>query len=138
MKLTNIYRQLIEEIDPKANATANSLLLMQKLKTNGQFMKMLSQISLPSDKYKAILLFADLLGVPEERFDDFMQNVKVQDQNEVTEETEKFDKKYICKDVAGNQYVIYAKDSAEAKEKASKKSKGSKIWSAELINQNKR
>lgn len=82
MKLTKIYKQLIEEIDPKANATANSLLLMQRLKTNGQFMKMLSQISLPSDKYKAILLFADLLGIPEERFDDFMQNVKVQSNNQ--------------------------------------------------------
>ena len=64
-------RQLYEEIDPKANASANALLLMDKLRKNPQFMKMLEQIELPSDKYKAIMKFANLLGIPEERFQDF-------------------------------------------------------------------
>lgn len=64
-------RQLYEEIDPKANASANALLLMDKLRKNPQFMKMLEQIDLPSDKYKAIMKFANLLGIPEERFQDF-------------------------------------------------------------------
>lgn len=64
-------RRLYEEIDPKANASANALLLMDKLRTNPQFMKMLQQIELPNDKYKALKKFAALLGVPEERFNDF-------------------------------------------------------------------
>ena len=64
-------RQLYEDIDPKANASANALLLMDKLRKNPQFMKMLDQIDLPSDKYKAIMKFANLLGIPEERFQDF-------------------------------------------------------------------
>ena len=78
MKLSKIFQQILqEEIDPKAAATASSILLMQQLKTNPSFMKMLDQIELPTDKYKAVLLFADLLGIPEERFDDFMNNSKI-------------------------------------------------------------
>ena len=66
-----VKKQLKEEIDPKATASANSLLLMDKLRKNPQFMKMLQQIDLPTDKYKAIQKFAALLGIPEERFNDF-------------------------------------------------------------------
>lgn len=69
LKLRKIY----EEVDPKAIASANALLLMDKLKTNPQFMKMITEIQLPSDKYRAILKFADLLGIPEQRFFDFAQ-----------------------------------------------------------------
>lgn len=77
--LENIVRRIIkEEIDPKANAAANSLLLMDRLKNNPQFMKMIQEIQLPTDKYEAILHFANLLGIPEERFEDFMKNVKIQ------------------------------------------------------------
>lgn len=66
--IRRIYK---EEIDPKAQASANALLLMDKLRKNPQFMEMLQQIQLPTDKYKAIKKFANLLGVPEERFNDF-------------------------------------------------------------------
>ena len=66
-------RRIFEEIDPKANASANALLLMDKLRTNPGFMKMIQEIQLPSDKYRAILKFADLLGIPEARFFDFAQ-----------------------------------------------------------------
>ena len=66
-------RDLFEEVDPKATASANALLLMDKLRTNSGFMKMISEIQLPSDKYRAILKFADLLGIPEARFFDFAQ-----------------------------------------------------------------
>ena len=66
--IKRIYK---EEIDPKATASANSLLLMDKLRKNPQFMEMLQQIDLPTDKYKAIQKFAALLGIPEERFNDF-------------------------------------------------------------------
>lgn len=66
-------RSLMEEIDPKAQASANAVLLMDKLRSNPQFMQMLNQIQLPTDKYKAIQKFADLLGIPEQRFIDFCQ-----------------------------------------------------------------
>lgn len=66
-------RSLMEEIDPKAQASANAVLLMDKLRTNSQFMQMISQIQLPTDKYRAIQKFADLLGIPEQRFIDFCQ-----------------------------------------------------------------
>lgn len=66
-------RQLFEEIDPKAQASANALLLMDKLRSNPAFMRMINEIQLPSDKYKAIQKFADLLGIPESRFADFVQ-----------------------------------------------------------------
>lgn len=68
-----LKKNLFEEIDGKANASANSVLLMDKLRTNSQFMQMLSEIQLPSDKYRAIQKFADLLGIPEQRFIDFCQ-----------------------------------------------------------------
>jgi hypothetical protein len=45
---------------------------MDKLKNNPAFLKMLNQIYLPSDKYKAIKKFAGLVGIPEERFGDFV------------------------------------------------------------------
>lgn len=66
-------RKIWEEIDPSAQASANALLLMDKLKNNSQFMKMLQEIQLPTDKYKAIQKFGNLLGIPEERFLDFCQ-----------------------------------------------------------------
>lgn len=71
--LTVNLKTLSEEIDPKANASANAVLLMDKLRTNSQFMQMLQAIQLPTDKYKAIQKFADLLGIPEQRFIDFCQ-----------------------------------------------------------------
>lgn len=64
-------RKLLEDMDQSANASANSLLLMDKLRNNTQFMSMLQQIDLPTDKFKAIQKFAALLGIPEERFSDF-------------------------------------------------------------------
>lgn len=64
--------QLIkEELDQTVTASANSLILMDKMKKSPQFMQMLQQIQLPTDKYKAIKKFANLLGIPEERFNDF-------------------------------------------------------------------
>lgn len=78
MKLKPIFKRIKEEIDPNATASANALLLMDKLKTSEGFMKILEQIQMPTDKYKAIIKFADLLGIPTERFDDFMTNTKNQ------------------------------------------------------------
>lgn len=68
-----------EDIDPKAIANANALLLINSLKGNPKFMGMLNQINLPTDKFKAITEFAELLGITRERFIDF-----VNQQNDVT------------------------------------------------------
>lgn len=66
-------KQLIEDIDPKAQASANSILLIDKLKSNPQFMGLLQQIKLPTDKYNALIKFGEILGIPKERFNDFCQ-----------------------------------------------------------------
>jgi hypothetical protein len=63
---------LYEEIGHKATAAANTILIMDALKKNSKFMSMLGAIKLPSDKYKAILMFAEILGIPEQRFIDFV------------------------------------------------------------------
>lgn len=80
---TSLKQLLYEELqlDPKAQASANALLLMDKLKNNPAFLKMLNQIYLPSDKYKAIKKFAGLVGIPEERFSDFVTQQESQKDN---------------------------------------------------------
>ena len=80
MKLTTILNRLIEDVDPNAMATANALLFVDKLKNNPELMKALSQLQMPTDKYKAIVKFAGLIGIPEDRFEDFMSNIKSQSQ----------------------------------------------------------
>jgi|JI10StandDraft_1071094.scaffolds.fasta_scaffold13502_4 hypothetical protein len=76
--LKKLYEELVQSqppdngIDPQAQASANALLLMDKLKNNPSFVQMLDKIYLPSDKYKAIKKFGDLLGIPEDRFYDFI------------------------------------------------------------------
>lgn len=87
MKLKKILNRLMEDVDPNAMASANALILIDRLKNNAQFMKALSQIQMPTDKYKAIIRFADLLGIPDERFDDFIANMKVQTQKNVITNT---------------------------------------------------
>lgn len=84
MKLKPILNNILEEVDPNAMASANALILIDRLKNNAQFMKALSQIQMPTDKYKAVIKFADLLGIPDERFDDFIANMKVQTQKNTT------------------------------------------------------
>lgn len=83
LKLKKIYEEIESGVDPKAQASANAILLMDKLRTNPAFMKMISQIQMPSDKYTAIKKFADLLGIPGERFSDFC----TQQENQMTEST---------------------------------------------------
>lgn len=66
-----LFEDSKNDIKP-AMASANSLLMMDKLKNNPSFMAMLTKIQLPSDKYNAIKKFAGLLGIPDERFTDFI------------------------------------------------------------------
>ena len=77
--MKNKKRLTLEDVDPKAIANANALLLINSLKSNPKFMGMLNQINLPTDKFKAITEFAELLGITRERFIDF-----VNQQNDVT------------------------------------------------------
>lgn len=72
MKLGQIYRQIKEENEPNPESTATSVLLIQRLKTDPQTNNMLRSIYLPTDKFNAIKRFAGLLGIPDERFVDFI------------------------------------------------------------------
>lgn len=78
MSLRKLLSEIDSELDPKAQASANAVLIVQKMRDNANIMKMLGQIYLPTDKYKAIVKFATLLGVPAERFDDFVQQQSTQ------------------------------------------------------------
>jgi hypothetical protein len=88
MKLTNILKTLMEDVDPNAMSSANALLLVDKLRSNAELMDALSQLQLPTDKYKAIIKFASLIGIPEDRFEDFMRNIKMQVQKNAPAEEE--------------------------------------------------
>lgn len=72
MKLAKIYQQIKEENEPNPESTATSVLLIQRLKTDPQTSNMLRSIYLPTDKFNAIKRFAGLLGIPDERFVDFI------------------------------------------------------------------
>ena len=72
MKLRRIYQQIKEENEPNPESTATSVLLIQRLKTDPQTNSMLRSIYLPTDKFNAIKRFAGLLGIPDERFVDFI------------------------------------------------------------------
>lgn len=72
MKLSKIYQQIKEENEPNPESTATSVLLIQRLKTDPQTNNMLRSIYLPTDKFNAIKRFAGLLGIPDERFVDFI------------------------------------------------------------------
>ena len=85
LNLKKTYQQIKEEIDPAAQATANSILLMNKLRSNPQFMGMLQQIKLPTDKYTAILKFAELLGITQPRFTAFIQSAENMQSKPVSE-----------------------------------------------------
>lgn len=74
-----LYEDIMQGIDPAAQSSANIVLLMNRLKTSPEFSQLLSQLVNPSDKYKAISKFADLLGIPSERFVDFIQQQKNQE-----------------------------------------------------------
>lgn len=68
-----LYQQIKEELEtPNPEASANSVLLMQQIKNNPDMLSLLRNIYRPTDKFKAIKQFASLLGIPDERFVDFV------------------------------------------------------------------
>lgn len=72
MKLSTIYKQIKEENEPAPESTASSVLLIQKIKSDPEMNNMLRSIYLPTDKFNAIKRFSNLLGIPDERFVDFI------------------------------------------------------------------
>lgn len=62
----------IFELDRSAMASANVVLFISAIRNNPELVGMLRDIQQPTDKYKAIVKFASLLGIPEERFSDFL------------------------------------------------------------------
>ena len=69
-------KTLIEGMENGADGTATILLLFDKLSKTPQFTAALNQIKMPSDKYNAILKFASMMGIPEQKFEAFMTNMK--------------------------------------------------------------
>lgn len=82
MKLYKIFEDIQRDVDPSAQSSANVVLMMDKLKTNQEFAGILRQLTMPSDKFKAIVKFAGLLGIPDERLIDFIQQQKNQGNND--------------------------------------------------------
>lgn len=72
MKLKNILK---EETDSSAGL-ASTLLLFDKLRKTPAFITAVNSLQGPGDKYTAILKFAELVGVPESKFDSFITNMK--------------------------------------------------------------
>lgn len=70
--LRQLFEEIKQGIDPSAESSADVILMMDQIKN--QYAQQLRDVHLPSDKYKAILRFASILGIPSERFVDFIQN----------------------------------------------------------------
>lgn len=108
MKLTPILKQLLREIgdpatlkmanvdsagvggNPEADSDAQVLLLMNQLGQLPGFIQAVRNLSDPQAKYKAILSFADILGISQDQFhatmDQYRINSQQNDQNGQTEE----------------------------------------------------
>lgn len=76
--------KLLAEIQADASdpqASADIVLVMDKLASDQNLRSMLQSIKMPTDKYKAITGFASLLGIPEQRLQDFIQQQRINTQN---------------------------------------------------------
>jgi histone acetyltransferase (RNA polymerase elongator complex component) len=74
MKLKNLLKE--------SDGLATVLIIFDKLSNNQSFISALNQIKMPTDKYTAIVKFATLLGIPEDKLEAFIQNVKSVQKNE--------------------------------------------------------
>lgn len=63
----------VSGLNQSAESSADVVLMMNKLSTNPEFASTLAKLKMPTDKYKAIVKFANLLGIPDERLIDFIQ-----------------------------------------------------------------
>ena len=81
LKLAKIFEDIVHGVDQSVDSAANVVLMMDKLKSNTDFVTILHQLTMPSDKYKAIVEFANILGIPYERLIDFIQQQENQKQS---------------------------------------------------------
>lgn len=66
----------MESMEMNPDGTAQILILFDKLKNSPEFITAINQLKMPTDKYNAILKFAEMLGIPENKFDAFTANLK--------------------------------------------------------------
>lgn len=76
--LTQLLREIEDERQSDASAVADVVLVLDKLTNDETLRGMLQSVKMPSDKYKAITGFAELLGIPKQRLVDFIQQQKMQ------------------------------------------------------------
>ena len=101
MKLSTIYKSILREQreelpkelqttnsdlmgnpsqDPTAEREGEVIVLMNKLGENPEFIAALRQVQDPQAKYKAILLFADMLGIDQDQFHQTIDQFRIQSQ----------------------------------------------------------
>ena len=73
MKLSKLLKE-------QTDGTATILLLFNKLQNTPTFISAINELKMPTDKYNAIIKFATLIGIPEDKFESFMSNMKNQNQ----------------------------------------------------------
>lgn len=55
---------------------ANSIYGVEQLKKNKSFVQILTKLHSPKEKYIFIITIADMLGIPEDKFPSFINNLK--------------------------------------------------------------
>lgn len=88
MSMRKIFESILHEVEPSAQSSADILLFINKMKSDPEFSQMLSNLTLPTDKYKAIVQFASMLGIPDQRFDDFIRQQSIVIKNNINGETQ--------------------------------------------------
>lgn len=94
MKLVEMYKRSLKErddlhnvntdmmgrpsVDPSVEEESAVVLLIDKLEEQPDILNALRNLNLLSSKYKAIMAFANLLGIKQEQFHAVMQQAKIQ------------------------------------------------------------
>jgi hypothetical protein len=71
-------KKLLQE---QSDGTATILLLFDKLQNTPSFITAINELKMPLDKYNAIIKFAGLVGIEENKLDSFMSNMKQLEKN---------------------------------------------------------
>jgi len=66
-------KKLLQE---HSDGTATILLLFDKLQNTPSFITAINELKMPLDKYHAIIKFAGLVGIEENKLESFMSNMK--------------------------------------------------------------
>lgn len=75
MKLKELYSQIKEtEEDFNPEATGNLLRFFDLIQKSPKFTTLANSIRRPTDKYKAVVKFAGMVGIPEEKLVSFISN----------------------------------------------------------------